>query len=200
MEEMALWGSFFSGIGALAALIISILQLKKNSMINEANFWLSLREIFNTEDRVKVHQGFRNAQWRHNAPQNNEEWILIEDYLGLFEVCQKLLEKKVISQEMFKNLYEYRIYNFLNNREAAIRKLVCEYYDWAILYQLLENLYPAKGWMSFYKFLEALELEINEVKSENEFLRKLTKAQKRDYDEFLKNNTPDNLRRDDPEF
>ena len=40
IDNLALWGTFLSGLGALSALIISIVQIKKNSKISEANFWL----------------------------------------------------------------------------------------------------------------------------------------------------------------
>ena len=112
LNTLALWGTFLSGLGALAALIISITQINKNSKFNEANFWLSLREIFNTQDRICVHNDLRDAKWKNQIPNDSKDWIKIEDYLGLFEICERMLERNIVNEKMFNSLYEYRINPF----------------------------------------------------------------------------------------
>lgn len=141
INDLALWGTFLSGLGALAALVISILQIKKDSKFSEANFWLTLRELFHHSDRICVHNDFRDSKWKSAKPTENTEWIRIEDYLGLFEICERMLERKIINEKMFRSLYEYRVYNFLQNTEVAKCKLLYEHYDWEYLYKLLNRLY-----------------------------------------------------------
>jgi len=66
---------------------------------------------------------------------------MIEDYMGLFEVCERMLEQNIINEKMFKGLYEYRVFNFKNNKALAKRKLIYEYFDWVYFYRLLSRLY-----------------------------------------------------------
>ena len=185
MDNLALWGSFLSGLGALTALIISIVQLKRNSKYSEANFWLTLREMFKVEDRDSVHKDLRKGKWIKTIPSDKSEMTKIEDYFGMFEICEGMLEKKVISEKVFKNLYEYRIYNILCNKKLVHKKLIYEYYDWRLFYKLLERLY-GKKWNEFYVFLSQIKIKYNEVDTEEKFLKKLNDKKKAKYLNFKK--------------
>lgn len=185
IDNLALWGTFLSGLGALSALIISIVQIKKNSKISEANFWLTLRESFNSPDRKIVHQDLRQGKWKNTSPSDNCEWVKIEDYMGLFEVCERMLERKIIDEKMFISLYEYRIHNIITNKELAKCKLIYEYYDWEYFYKLLSRLY-GNDWIDFYKFLNTHKFEFNEVKSERDILQKFNEKEEKTYTDFLK--------------
>lgn len=183
INNLALWGTFLSGLGALAALLISLKQIKRNSNQNEANFWLKLREMFNTSDRSEVHRDLRKGKWKETAPTSKDEWVKIEDYLGTFEVCEGMLQKKIISSDVFKNLYEYRIYNILQNKALAKNKLIFEYYDWKTFYKLLARLY-GDDWDKFYNFLCGINPNYNEIKKESDILSKMNEAEKTQYHYF----------------
>jgi len=180
ISDLALWGTFLSGLGALAALMISIIQINNNSKFNQANFWLTLRDNFNTEDRKKVHEDLRNAKWEEIVPKENKDFIKIEDYMGLFEVCERMLERKIIDEKMFVSLYEYRIYNFKSNNALLKRMLIFEYYDWKNFYNLLARLY-GNTWKDLYKFLNEIGFKYNEIRTESELLEKLTPQQRMTY-------------------
>lgn len=111
LSNLASVATFLTGVAALSAIVISILQIKKNSRISEANFWLTLRENFDTENRRAVHRDLRLANWKHAPPSEKSDWIKVEDYMGLLEICERMLDRKIIDKKMFKNLYEYRVYN-----------------------------------------------------------------------------------------
>lgn len=185
IDRLALWGTFLSGIGALSALIISIVQMKRNAKVSEANFWLTLREHFNSPDRKTVHQDLRLGKWKNVSPVEPCDWVKIEDYMGLFEVCERMLERKIIDEAMFGSLYEYRIYNFLRNKSLVKCKLIYEYYDWTYFYKLLSRL-EGRDWLDFYTFLELHGLEYNEVKSEEDLLRRFDEKEKVIYMDYLK--------------
>lgn len=177
LNDLALWGTFLSGLGALAALVISLTQIKKDANFNEANFWLTLRELFHQQDRRCVHNDFREGRWQTIKPTEIDDWIKIEDYLGLFEICERMLERKIINEKMFRSLYEYRVYNFLKNSEVAKCKLIYEHYDWTYLYKLLNRLY-GDHWEEMRRFLTSLEIDYNEIDSESQLLAKLKKSEK----------------------
>lgn len=183
IEELALWGTFLSGLGALAALLISISQIRKDSKFNEANFWLTLREIFHHDNRKCVHNDFRNGKWKESIPSDTQDWIKIEEYLGLFEICERMLERRIINEKMFKSLYEYRLYNFKQNKEVVKCKLIYEPYDWEYLYRLLSRIYGHK-WNDMFKFLGSLKIDFNEINSEEDLLGKMNDIQKQKYDQL----------------
>ena len=183
LQLLALWGSFLSGLGALAALIISIFQTNRNSRISEANFWLTLRESFNSPDRKFVHQNLREGNWKNNAPTEYCDWVMIEDYMGLFEVCERMLERNILDEKIFRGLYEYRIYNIITNTELTKSKLIYEYYDWEYFYKLLSRLY-GNVWMEFYCFLKTKEHDYCVVTSEEDFLSRFNMKEKAIYNEY----------------
>ncbi|MDC7998012.1 hypothetical protein [Gilvibacter sediminis] len=185
MKDLALWGNFLAGLGALSALIISIFQIRRNSKFHEANFWLKLRQMFNEEDRIYVHRELRKGTWISKTPIDKSEWSKIEDYMGLMEVCEGMLQKKIISETVFKNLYEYRIYNICCNKQVVHQKLIYEYYDWHLFYRLLERLY-GEDWKDFYTFISKAKIGYNQVKNENALLAKFDADQKIQYSYFIK--------------
>ncbi|MCG8410128.1 MAG: hypothetical protein MI739_02465 [Bacteroidales bacterium] len=183
VTKLASLGAFFSGVGALSALIISLSQIKKNSKFNEANFWLTLREMFNTSNRVNIHEDLRKGKWIAEVPKNHQYWIKLEDYLGIFEICERMLARRIINKKMFISLYEYRIYNFLANKEIAKRKLILEYSDWFYFYKLLKRIY-GKSWIEFYEFLKRNDHIIKESESETTFIQAMSKSNKEKYNKF----------------
>ncbi|RZJ72567.1 hypothetical protein [Flavobacterium sp.] len=181
VEELALWGTFFSGLGALAALLLSINQVRRDSKFNEANFWLSLREMFHHENRRCVHNDFRDGKWKDDKPSDTKDWVKIEEYLGLFEICERMLQRRVISRKMFKSIYEYRLYNFTKNKEVVKCKLIYEPYDWIYLYKLLSRIY-GREWNDMLEFLQGLKIDYNEISSEKHLVAKMNDVQKTKYD------------------
>lgn len=178
----SLWGTIFSGIASLLALIISVKAFNRESKFAEATFWLQLREIFNSPDRRRVHLDLREAKWKNSAPARSEveEWAKIEEYMGLFEVCEGLLAKKILNQETFVRLYEYRLFNLCKNHEIIKRKLVCEHYDWELFYQLLSRIYGTH-WYELFEFLKNKKFAINEVEVEQDLINILNKIERDRY-------------------
>jgi len=123
-----------TGIIAIFALIISIITLCRSNKISKSTFLLELREKFQEEKRHKIHD-----KLQENKKIEDKEEIDLDDYLGLFEVCEIMMKNKSIEKDDFKNLYEYRLQNFLNSKEWVYKKLVLEYDKWDMLYKLLKR-------------------------------------------------------------
>lgn len=141
--------------------------------------------MFNTTDRVNVHEDFREGKWISKVPVNHQYWIKVEDYLGIFEICERMLARKIINKKMFISLYEYRIHNFLVNKKLAKEKLILEYNDWFYFYKLLKRIY-GKAWVDFYKFLKKHHNIIESSESEAIIIQALSESDREKYSKFKK--------------
>ena len=63
-------------------------------------------------------------------------WADLDDYLGLFEVCEIMIKNKSIELGDFKKLYGYRLQNLLCNNKVVYFKLILELEYWDNLYNL----------------------------------------------------------------
>lgn len=115
---------------ALISIWIGILQIKSSKNIEEAKLWLELREIFRNHN--EVHIKLRNGgEWtkENQNPETVEDWAAVDAYLGQFEICERLLSKKLIDSETFKAQYEYRLKNIVDNK-AIVKKILAEKGSW----------------------------------------------------------------------
>jgi len=69
-----------------------------------------------------------------------KEWASVEDYMGLFEHCKILLDKKMLDWDTFMKIFAYRIGNILNNRFIVKEKLVTRAGGWKDFIALLGEL------------------------------------------------------------
>jgi hypothetical protein len=107
---------------------------------NEARFWLELRKIFS--DHNEVHLNLRpNGEWyQSDANPTAEEMPKIEAYMGLFEHCKKMLDKKLIDWKTFENIYAYRVENILKNPVIVREKLFKRFWGWKDFIHLVREL------------------------------------------------------------
>ena len=129
----------------IVSLVIAAYNTSINRRTNRAQFWVDLRQLFATHDRV--HRLLRPAgAWASESrgPSNPDEWADVEAYLGLFEVCEDLIAQNLIDAGTFKKGYAYRISNILENRPICRAKLV-------------EN---AEYWARFLSLTKRMDLEV----------------------------------------
>ena len=87
--------------------------------------------------------GFRSASpetLERRGPQNHEEWDDVENYMGLFEHCELLMQSGLLDPAMFKTLFEYRIVNIIANPKIVRDKLVIEERSWPDFWKLVRRL------------------------------------------------------------
>ena len=136
-------GSLF-GVGvATIALCFTAYNTRITARANRARFWLDLRTHFYRYD--EVHRKLRpGGEWYSgDGPATADEWAQVEAYMGLFEHCEKMLEKRLIDERQFSEIYEYRLSNLVANdtiREEKLRK-------------------RPEGWISFLALLDRLGIE-----------------------------------------
>jgi len=124
-----------TGIAAVGALIFNITTNIRNTKSATNQFWLGLRDRFAEEKRYSAHKRIRENK-------TIEEWADVDDYLGLFEVCEIMLRKKTIRIGAFRALYGYRLSNLLFHDEIVFYKFVMEVKHWGLLYSLIERTFP----------------------------------------------------------
>ncbi len=124
-----------TGFAAVAALFLTIVSNSRTNDVSRSQFWLGLREQFSEERRFEVHKTIRGNLTITNWPE-------VDDYLGLFEVCEIMLRKKTIDLDDFKTLYQYRLINIIYHDEVIFYKLVLEIRNWYLLYDLLCRVFP----------------------------------------------------------
>ncbi|MDA5956267.1 hypothetical protein NAA74_12905 [Listeria monocytogenes] len=142
---------------AIFALVFSIYQFIKGYNINSGAYLLELRNVFLEEKKNTLHLELRNKS--NYAP---EDWAVVDDYLGTFEVVYIMIKRGALNKSNIKELYSYRVSNIVRNQEIFEKKLVLEYKSWGNFYQLISK-FDGKRWNKFYEFLHKIETtqEIN---------------------------------------
>ena len=126
---------------AVCALIYTAYQVRQSTKISRGQFWLKLEKLFNIHD--EIHYKLRpGGDWHKdgNGPKTLEEWAKVEDYMGLFEHCETMIENKLIDLETFKDLFGYRVLNLLGNTIIVKAKLIEEKEYWKRFNKLLLRL------------------------------------------------------------
>ncbi len=140
---------------AVVALTFAAYQVRQNANINRGRFWLELERMFRHHD--DVHMKLRiGGEWSRH-PGGKEipveevkgpsevgvaEWAEVEDYMGLFEHCNKLLDLKLIDLKTFQDIFGYRVGNILSNPVIVWWKLQREREYWKDFIALVRKL----GW------------------------------------------------------
>lgn len=108
------------GVGALFYAWKTVEEAKKqareNAEYTKAQYWILLRGVFTNYD--DLHAKFRPEGAWHNSSvlsEDVEDVARTELYMGLFEYCDKLLEKKLLDERDFPESYRYRLENILTN-------------------------------------------------------------------------------------
>jgi len=125
-----------TGIAAIVALIFTAIEGLKNSRISQTDFLLELKSAFAEDKRYKIHVALRESK-------NIENWQDLDDYIGLFEICEIMIEKKTLSQKIFNQLFRYRLFNILQSDDVIIYKIIFEYDTLERFYKLLKRTYPS---------------------------------------------------------
>jgi hypothetical protein len=109
-------------IGA-ASLVFAAVNTRLTARTNRAKFWLDLRSAFSRHDEIhrKLHP---RGDWAggRRAPTADEQFQ-VEAYMGLFEHCEIMLEKGLIDERTFREIYRYRLVNLVKNDWIRIEKL-----------------------------------------------------------------------------
>lgn len=73
-----------TGLAAIIALIYTVCGFRKNNRISKSTFLLEIRDKFQEDKRFRIHNTLKKGD-------KIENWTDLDDYLGLFEVCEIMI-------------------------------------------------------------------------------------------------------------
>jgi hypothetical protein len=113
------------------ALWYSHKALKRGEQFADADLILRLEEEMRAHQQVHIdlRPGGRWANG-NSGPTSNQDWASVEDYMGLFEVINVLVDKQLLGMEYVEHLHGYRYDNLVKNPVIRQAKLVRERDGW----------------------------------------------------------------------
>lgn len=137
------WADLATILGAVAAIIVlgyTAYQVRMATAVSRGQFSLELEKMLASHDAVHLllRPGGAWASGR-GGPGSSEEWARLEDYMGFFEHCEVLLEKRLIDRETFDAIFAYRLDNILANPIIVNEKLRREAGGWRIFLRLVQR-------------------------------------------------------------
>jgi hypothetical protein len=140
LNQWADLGTVVGVLFAAFALFVNAAQTKGAARSARANIWLELEKLFVVHD--EVHQRLRpGGEWADTGggPSNVKEWASVEDYMGLFEHCEIMIQQHLLDWHTFERIYSYRLSNIMDNSTIVDAKLVDEGHLWQDFLSLLRR-------------------------------------------------------------
>jgi hypothetical protein len=109
-------------------------------LTNRAKFWLDLRASFSKYDDVHLRLRPGGIWSTGQTPGGPDEWAQVEGYMGLFELCETMLEQDLIDAKTFEEAYAYRLRNIVANEPIRHAKLVVHRDGWTRFIALCERM------------------------------------------------------------
>jgi hypothetical protein len=145
---------WITAIATLGTLIVAGWQLHKINATDSSRFLLELRESFSEARRWKIHCAIKNNT-ATDALYLQENKADVDDYLGLLEICEEMIERKTLSLKSFKNFYHYRLKYILRNDYMIKKLLDDDNAYWPKLYKLMNRFSDLKE--AYYKTPEQIK-------------------------------------------
>jgi hypothetical protein len=114
----------------------------------EGKALIDIRKLLNESDNLEIHKKLRgtSGEWALGIPQAQindlDTWRKIDNYLGILELINILIEKEVISKENFNSQFGYRVDNVQTNPD--IRNYLEEYPNHQIVWKELYSLFSKR--------------------------------------------------------
>jgi hypothetical protein len=126
METIELIANIVTIIGlpiAIISILFSLASLRQTKKIEEGKFLIELRRMFAQHDYVhfKLRNGGEWTAENNPIPNDHEEWAKIDSYLGLFELCEILIQNGSLAKEHFSSQYKYRLENLINSDQIVLK-------------------------------------------------------------------------------
>ncbi len=120
-DTYTLIGLLFTFIG----LIYTGEQIRRSRKVSLADFLLKLDEQLRVYDEIHIKLHHR-GKWSKNdsGPETEDEWVLVEKYMGLFERIFVIVDSKIVPLEVIERLYGYRVSNIIKNEIIRNEQLV----------------------------------------------------------------------------
>ncbi|MHC4119525.1 MAG: hypothetical protein ACYSWO_18670 [Planctomycetota bacterium] len=140
LSQWANLATILAATVAVGALLYTAKQVHRNALTNRGTFWLELEKMFRLHDPVhlKLRPG---GEWsdKSTGPKNAKEWAELEDYMGLFEHCEIMMNLGLIDGQTFSDIFAYRLRNIAGNPQICDKKLRQEAESWQRFLSLLQR-------------------------------------------------------------
>lgn len=120
----------------LLTCFIAYIQLKKINTTDSSRFLLELRTAFSEGRRWTVHCDIKDG--RVDDEYVKENGAKIDDYLGLFEICEEMIANGSLTKKTFKKLYYFRLECIIKCK-AIVDYLKGSYIFWGNFYNLIKR-------------------------------------------------------------
>jgi len=129
--------AYLSGV---AGFLVAFREFRTNAQTNTASFWLNLRSMFGEHEGV--HRSLQtDKSWRDvDREVSDAEAIAIVAYMGMFELVYKMLRRRLIDWETFKDIFAYRVLLVMNSPAIVKATLVDNGRWWETFRQLAEDM------------------------------------------------------------
>lgn len=128
---------------AILSVIIAASQIYQNKKVEKARLLLELEKMFQTYEDID-RKLKPNGEWIGKEEFDEDDvkdLTRLDDYLGLFEVCETMIESNLLDIANCKNFYEYRLYNIKENK-AVVSRIKVEIEDWKKLIKVIKRFHP----------------------------------------------------------
>lgn len=132
--------SVIAYLSGVAGFWVAFREFRTNAQTNTASFWLNLRSMFGEHEGV--HRSLQtDKSWLDvNRKVSDAEAIAIVAYMGMFELVYKMLRRRLIDWETFKDIFAYRVLLVMNSPVIVKATLVDNGRWWETFRQLAEDL------------------------------------------------------------
>jgi hypothetical protein len=111
----------------------------------EGEVLLNLRKLLSEPENLEIHKNLRGKSgvWVNGIPEEdktNDTWRKIDNYLGILELINILIDKGVVNMKDFKNQFGYRVENVRENKDiiAHIKDEITYWKDLICLFKKLD--------------------------------------------------------------
>jgi hypothetical protein len=138
---IAAFAAVVAAVFAAKNIKLTSIEMSRNRDVNEAQIYLSLRDLFSKHEEVQ--KNLKGGKWneRDQGPitESNpgEELAKVDSYLRFFEYCYILIKIHIIEETKFKDMYESYIHDIKRNYQ--IMQIIDEE-GWPLFKELLERL------------------------------------------------------------
>lgn len=128
---------------------IALETLISNINNQEGRALLDIRVLLNEPNNLEIHKKLRgeSGDWANGIPkkdkENKDTWRKIDNYLGILELINILIDKNLLSVDNFNNQFGYRVDNVFYNKD--IQKYLTTYCNGEDTWKELYNLFKKRG-------------------------------------------------------
>jgi len=142
LQEWADLGTVIGIPVAAIALFFNAKQTRNAALSARAGIWLELEKMFTVYDSVH-RRLLPGGDWANGdpeaGPESVDEWASVDDYMGLFEHCEIMIQNHLLDWHTFDRIYSYRLSNIIDNEMIVRAKLIDEAPYWKDFQSLLRR-------------------------------------------------------------